>query len=59
LALRFEIRLRKMARQAALGRAPVDDAYPRLFRIWFALAGVILAGMIALLLVMVWQPRLD
>jgi uncharacterized membrane protein len=59
LALRFEIRLRKMARQAALGRAPVDDAYPRLFRIWFALAGVILAGMIALLLLMVWQPRLD
>jgi uncharacterized membrane protein len=58
-ALRFEIRLRKMARQAALGRAPVDDAYPRLFRIWFALAGVILAGMIALLLLMVWQPRLD
>jgi uncharacterized membrane protein len=58
-ALRFEIRLRKMARQAALGRAPVADAYPRLFRIWFALAGVIVAGMIALLLLMVWQPRLD
>jgi uncharacterized membrane protein len=59
VALRSEIRLRKMARQAALGRAPVDDDYPRLFRIWFALAGVILAGMIALLLLMVWQPRLD
>jgi uncharacterized membrane protein len=59
VALRFEIRLRKMARQAALGHAPVDDAYPRLFRNWFALAGVILAGMIALLLLMVWQPRLD
>jgi uncharacterized membrane protein len=59
VALRFEIRLRKMARQAALGHAPVDDAYPRLFRIWSALAGVILAGMIALLLLMVWQPRLD
>jgi uncharacterized membrane protein len=58
-ALRFEIRLRKMARQAALGRAPGDAAYPRLFRIWFALAGVILAGMFALLLLMVWQPRLD
>src|ERR1700687_835663 len=58
-ALRFEIRLRKMARQAALGRAPVADAYPRLFRIWFALAGVIVAGMIALLLLMVWQPRFD
>ena len=59
VALRFEIRLRKTARQAALGRAPVDADYPRLFRIWFALAGVILAGMIALLLLMVWQPRLD
>jgi uncharacterized membrane protein len=59
VALRFEIRLRKMARQAALGRAPLADAYPRLYRVWFALAGVILAGMIALLLLMVWQPRLD
>src|ERR1700674_1024368 len=49
VALRFEIRLRKTARQAALGRAPVDDAYPRLFRIWFALAGVILPGVFALL----------
>ena len=59
VSLRIEIRLRNMARQAALGRGTLADAYPRLFRIWFALATVILAAMIAIILLMVWQPRLD
>src|SRR5579862_7933748 len=40
--VRIESGLRKMARQAALGDAPVAAEYPRLFRLWFALAGVIL-----------------
>ena len=51
--------MRNMARQAALGRGPLADAYPRLFRVWFALAAIILAGMVAIILLMVWQPRLD
>jgi len=59
VSLRFEIRLRNMARQAALGRGTLADDYPRLFRIWFALAAVILAAMVAIILLMVWQPRLD
>jgi uncharacterized membrane protein len=59
VSLRIEIRLRNMARQAALGRGPLADDYPRLFRIWFALAAIILAAMIAIILLMVWQPRLD
>jgi uncharacterized membrane protein len=59
VSLRIEIRLRNMARQAALGRGTLADDYPRLFRIWFALAAVILAAMVALILLMVWQPRLD
>jgi uncharacterized membrane protein len=59
VALRIEIRLRNIAREAALDRKPLADAYPRLFRIWFLLAGVIFAGMTALILLMVWQPRLD
>jgi uncharacterized membrane protein len=59
LSLRLEIRLRNMARQAALGRGTLADDYPRLFRIWFALAAVILAAMVAIILLMVWQPRLD
>src|ERR1700685_393003 len=59
VSLRIEIRLRNLARQAALGRGTLADDYPRLFRIWFALAAVILAVMVVLILLMVWQPRLD
>jgi uncharacterized membrane protein len=59
VSLRIEIRLRNMAREAALGRGALAADYPRLFRIWFALAAVILAAMVVLILLMVWQPRLD
>jgi uncharacterized membrane protein len=59
IALRIEIRLRNIAREAALDHKPLADAYPRLFRIWFVLAGIIFASMTALILLMVWQPRLD
>jgi uncharacterized membrane protein len=59
VSLRIEIRLRNMARQAALGRGTLAADYPRLFRVWFALAAFILAAMVAIILLMVWQPRLD
>ncbi len=59
VALRVEIRVRNIARDAALARKPLADSYPRLARIWLVLAGVIFAGMTALMLLMVWQPRLD
>jgi uncharacterized membrane protein len=59
VSLRIEIRLRNMARQAALGHGPLDESYPRLFRIWLALAAFLLAAMVAIILLMVWQPRLD
>jgi uncharacterized membrane protein len=59
VSLRIEIHLRNMARQAALGRGTPADGYPRLFRIWFALAAFLLAAMVVLILLMVWQPRLD
>ena len=59
VSLRLEIRLRNMARQAALGRGTPADDYPRLFRMWFALAAFLLAAMVAIILLMVWQPRLD
>ena len=58
-AVRVEVRLRKAAREAALGGRPLAKAYTRLFRIWRWFAAAILAGMVALFLVMVWQPRLD
>jgi uncharacterized membrane protein len=59
VSLRIEIRLRNMARQAALGRGTLADEYPKLFRIWFALAAFLLAATVAIILLMVWQPRLD
>jgi uncharacterized membrane protein len=59
VSLRIEIRLRDLARQAALSRGTLADDYPRLFRIWFALAAFLLAAMVAIILLMVWQPRLD
>jgi uncharacterized membrane protein len=59
VSLRIEIRLRNMARQAALGRGTRADDYPRLFGIWFALAAFLLAATVAIILLMVWQPRLD
>jgi uncharacterized membrane protein len=59
VALRIEIRLREIARESALDRKPLADAYPGLFRIWFLLAAVIFVAMTALILLMVWQPRLD
>src|ERR1700733_7959612 len=59
VSLRIEIRLRNMARQAALVRGTLADDYPKLFRIWFALAAFLLAATVAIILLMVWQPRLD
>jgi uncharacterized membrane protein len=59
-AVAVEMRIRKAARQAALGGPRLADTkYSRLFHLWLALAPVILVGMIALFLMMVWQPRLD
>lgn len=59
VALRIEIRVRDIAREAALERKPLSAAYPRLVRIWLALAGIIFVSFTALMLLMVWQPRLD
>jgi len=59
VAVRIEIRLRNITRDAALNRTPLAAPYPRLFRLWKMLAAVIFAGMTALMLLMVWQPRLE
>ena len=58
-ALRVEMRIRDLTRQAALDARPLSEAYRRLFRLWAVLAGPVLIGMVALLALMVWQPRFD
>jgi uncharacterized membrane protein len=53
------MRIRGLTREAALNSLPLSAAYRRLFRIWCALAVPVLAGMIAVFALMIWQPRLD
>jgi uncharacterized membrane protein len=59
LALRIEIRIRRLSREAALRAEPLSGIYRRLFRLWCLLAVPILLGMIAVFALMIWQPRLD
>jgi uncharacterized membrane protein len=58
-ALWLEFRIRRVARQAVLAGVRMDDTYSRLYRIWLILATIVLGGMVALFLTMVWQPRLN
>ncbi len=57
-AFRIEIRIRDLARQAALDAVPLPDRYHRLFRLYSMIVWPALAGMVLLFLLMVWQPRL-
>jgi uncharacterized membrane protein len=59
VALRIEMRIRSLTREAALNARPLSDAYRRLFRTWCLLAGPILIGMVTVFALMIWQPRLD
>jgi uncharacterized membrane protein len=58
-AVRIEIRIRGLTREAALNAQPLSAAYRRSFRLWCMLAGPVLAGMVAVFALMIWQPRLD
>jgi uncharacterized membrane protein len=53
----IEMRMRNITQEAALSGAPLPDAYRRLFRLWSVLAVPILAGMIAVMALMIWQPQ--
>jgi uncharacterized membrane protein len=56
--LRLEIRIRDITRLAALNAVPLSGDYRRLYRLYSILVWPTLAGMLALFLLMVWQPRL-
>jgi uncharacterized membrane protein len=58
VAVILERRIRKSARQAALGGSRIAATSPPAFRLWLIVAPIVLAGMVALFLLMVWQPRL-
>lgn len=59
VAVVLEQRIRKSARQAALGGSRIAATSPPAFRLWLMVAPIVLIGMMALFLLMVWQPRLD
>jgi len=58
-AVRVEMRIRDLTRDAALERVALAAGYRRLFRLWCTLACPILIGMLAVFALMIWQPRLD
>jgi uncharacterized membrane protein len=59
LAMRVEIRIRGLAREAALESEPLPKSYRRQFRLWGALAIPLLLSMACVFALMIWQPRLD
>ena len=56
-AVRTEMSIRALSRQAALNAVPLPAAYKSLFRRWSMLAPPILLGMVAIYALMIWQPR--
>ncbi len=53
----IQIRMRNLAQQAAVNATPLPDEYRRLFRIWFWLGWPAFIGVIAIFVLMIWQPR--
>ena len=53
----IQMRMRKLAHEAALDAKPLPDTYRRLFRIWIVLGWPAFAGVLAIFALMIWQPR--
>jgi uncharacterized membrane protein len=53
----IELRMRKLTQEAAMNMMPLPDSYGRMFLVWSALAVAGLAGMIAIMALMIWQPH--
>jgi uncharacterized membrane protein len=54
----IQIRMRKLAHDAAVNSKPLPGGYRRLFRVWFALGWPAFAGVLGIFALMTWQPRL-
>jgi uncharacterized membrane protein len=53
----IQIRMRNLAKEAAVNAQPLPDGYRRLFRIWFVLGWPAFAGVIGIFALMIWQPH--
>ena len=54
----IQLRIRNVAREAAVHAKPLPDEYFRLFRIWFVLGWPAFLSVLAIFALMIWQPRL-
>jgi uncharacterized membrane protein len=53
----IQIRMRNLARDAAVNSEPLPDEYRRLFRIWFWLGWPAFIGVLVIFVLMIWQPH--
>jgi uncharacterized membrane protein len=56
-AVFIQIRMRNLAREAAVTTKKLPTEYRRLFVLWFCLGWPALAAVVAIFALMVWQPR--
>jgi uncharacterized membrane protein len=59
LVLRTEVKIRGLAREAALESEPLPKTYRRQFRTWRLLAIPLLLSMACVFALMIWQPRFE
>jgi len=57
-AVFIQIRMRNLAREAAVTAKKLPAGYRRLFVLWFCLGWPALAATVAIFALMVWQPRI-
>jgi uncharacterized membrane protein len=53
----IEMRIRKVTQEAALNGQLLPDSYRRMFLVWSLITVAGLAGMIAIMALMIWQPH--
>jgi uncharacterized membrane protein len=53
----IELRIRSVTQEAAVNGKPLPDSYRRMFRLWSGITVAGLAGMVAIMALMIWQPH--
>jgi uncharacterized membrane protein len=53
----IELRMRNVTQDAAMNSMPLPDSYRRMFFVWSVLTAAGLAGVLAIMALMIWQPH--
>jgi len=56
-SLVVEMRIKRLTQAAALDGKPLPGSYRRMFRLWSVFSALGLAGMVAIMALMIWQPH--